>query len=129
DGWTSGRVLPAFLIAGTTLAAFVAWELRSDHPMLPPTLFRDRPFSTGTGVITIAFFLVFGFFFLATQYFQFVRGYSRPRVMAFGLAVVAGGLAVLTTLSPDTPYLVIAGALVLLAAGWPSRSRRRPARS
>src|SRR5918995_7034401 len=71
DGWTSGRVLPAFLIAGVTLAAFVAWEQRSDHPMLPLNLFRDRRFSTGTGVIMIAFLLVFGFFFLVTQYFQF----------------------------------------------------------
>ena len=79
DGWTSGRVLPAFLIAGVALAAFVAWELRSDHPMLPLTLFRDRRFSTGTGVITIAFFLMFGFFFLVTQYFQFARGILRSR--------------------------------------------------
>ena len=147
DGWTSGRVLPAFLIAGITLAAFVAWELRSDHPMLPLTLFRDRRFTTGTGVITIAFFLLFGFFFLVTQYFQFARGYSpleaglatlpaavtsiavsprsaalaqrygAPRVMAFGFAVFAGGLGVLSRLSPDTPYPVIAAALALLGAG------------
>ena len=147
DGWTSGPVLSAFLIAGITLAAFVAWELRSDHPILPLTLFRDRRFSTGTGVITIAFFLMFGFFFLATQYFQFVRGYSpleaglailpsaltliavsprsaalaqrygAARVMAFGFAVIAGGLGVLSTMSPDTPYPVIAAALMLLGAG------------
>jgi hypothetical protein len=140
-------VLPAFLVAGITLAAFVAWELRSDHPTLPLTLFRDCRFSTGTGVITIAFFLLFGFFFLMTQYLQFVRGYSAleaglailpsaltliavsprsaalaqrygaARVMAFGLAVIAGGLGVLSTLSPDTPYPVIAAALALLGAG------------
>ena len=147
DGWTSGRVLPAFLIAGVALAAFVAWERRSDHPMLPLTLFGDRRFSTGTGVVTIVFFVLFGFFFLVTQYFQFGRGYSpleaglatlpaavtsivvsprsaalaqrfgAPRVMAVGLAVVAGGLGVLSTLSPDTPYPVIAAALALLGAG------------
>ena len=147
DGWTSGRVLPAFLIAGAALAAFVAWERRSDHPILPLTLFRDRRFSTGTGVITIAFFVMFGFFFLVTQYFQFARGYSpleaglatlpaavtliavsprsavlaqrygAARVMAVGLAVVAGGLGVLSRLSTDTPYLVIAAALALVGAG------------
>ena len=147
DGWTSGRVLPAFLIAGVALAAFVAWERRSDHPILPMTLFRDRRFSTGTGVVTIVFFVMFGFFFLVTQYFQFGRGYSpleaglatlpaafttiavsprsaalaqrfgAPRVMAAGLAVVAGGLGVLSRLSPDTPYPVIAAALALLGAG------------
>jgi DHA2 family multidrug resistance protein-like MFS transporter len=147
DGWTSGTVLAAFVIAGVTLAAFVAWEARSDHPMLPLTLFRNRHFSTGTCVTTIAFFVLFGFFFLLTQYFQFARGYSpleaglaglpaaltlvglsprsaalaqrygAARVMAVGLAVVAGGLGIMSALSPDTPYAVIAGALVLLGAG------------
>src|ERR687898_61674 len=38
DGWTSGTVLAAFLAAGAALSAFVAWEQRSDHPMLPLTL-------------------------------------------------------------------------------------------
>jgi DHA2 family multidrug resistance protein-like MFS transporter len=147
DGWTSALVIGAFLVSGITLSLFLAWERRSDHPMLPLTLFRDRRFSTGSGVITVAFFVMFGFFFLATQYLQFARGYSpleaglaglplaltfvavsprsaalaerygAARVMAFGLAVVAVGFAVLTTLSTDTPYLVIAGAFALLGAG------------
>src|ERR687898_469532 len=147
DGWTSGPVLAAFLAAGAALSAFVAWEQRTDHPMLPLTLFRDRRFSTGSGVVTVAFFVMFGFFFLMTQYLQFGRGYSPleaglaglplalafiafsprsaalaeryggARVMAAGLAIVAGGFALLTTLSPDTPYLVIAAALAVLGAG------------
>ena len=90
--------------------------------MLPLTLFRDRRFSIGSGVMTVAFFVMFGFFFLDTQYLQFGRGYSpleaglrmlplpitfvavvaperrlaarfgAARVMAPGLVVVAGGL-------------------------------------
>ena len=79
DGWTSGPVLAAFLLAGVVLAAFVAWERRSDHPMLPLSLFRDRRFSTGSGVITVSFFVMFGFFFLITQYLQFARGLLGPR--------------------------------------------------
>jgi EmrB/QacA subfamily drug resistance transporter len=147
DGWTSGLVLAAFLVAGVALTLFVLWERRTEHPMLPLTLFGDRRFSTGSGVITIAFFVMFGFFFLMTQYFQFGRGYSpleaglaglplaltfvlfsprsaamaerygAARVMALGLAIVAGGFLVLSTLSPDTPYLVVAGAFALLGAG------------
>jgi MFS transporter, DHA2 family, multidrug resistance protein len=147
DGWTSGTVLPAFLVAGIALGAFIAWERRSDHPMLPLTLFRDRSFSTGSAVITTVFFVMFGFFFLVTQYFQFARGYSpleaglaslpasftliaisprsaglaqrygAARVIACGLAIVAGGLGIMSTLSPDTPYLVIAGAFLVLGAG------------
>jgi MFS transporter, DHA2 family, multidrug resistance protein len=147
DGWTSGLVLAAFLVAGVSLSLFVRWERRSDHPMLPLTLFRDRRFSTGSGVITIAFFIMFGFFFLVTQYLQFGRGYSpleaglaglpvalafvafsprsaalaerygAPRVMALGLAIVAVGFGILTTLTPDTPYPVLAAAFTFLGAG------------
>jgi EmrB/QacA subfamily drug resistance transporter len=147
DGWTSGLVVGAFLVAGAALSLFVRWERRSDHPMLPLTLFRDRRFSTGSGVITVAFFVMFGFFFLMTQYLQFGRGYSpleaglaslplaltfvvfsprsaalaarygAPQVMALGLAIVAVGFGVLTMLTADTPYPVIAGAFALLGAG------------
>ena len=147
DGWTSGDVLAAFFVSGIALAAFVAWERRSDHPMLPMTLFRDRSFSTGAGVVTTVFFVMFGFFFLVTQYFQFARGwsaleaglaslpasftlisisprsaalaerYGAARVIAAGLAIIAGGLGILTALSPDTPYLVIAVAFLVLGAG------------
>jgi EmrB/QacA subfamily drug resistance transporter len=147
DGWTSGPVLAAFTAAAVTLSLFVAWERRSNHPMLPLSLFRDRRLSVGSGVITVAFFVMFGFFFLMTQYLQFGRGYSpleaglaslplaltfvafsprsaalaerygAPRVMALGLVIVALGFGVLTTLTTDTPYLVIAGAFALLGAG------------
>jgi MFS transporter, DHA2 family, multidrug resistance protein len=147
DGWTSAIVVAAFLTSAAALSAFVLWERRSDHPMLPLTLFRDRRLSVGSGVITVAFFVMFGFFFLMTQYLQFGRGYSplsaglaslplaltflvvsprsaglverygAARVMASGLAVVALGFAVLTTLSSGTPYVVIAAAFALLGAG------------
>ena len=147
NGWTSGPVVAAFLVAGVVLASFVVWERRSDHPMLPLTLFRDRRFSMGSGVITISFFVMFGFFFLVTQYLQFARGYSAleaglaglpaslaflvfsprsaglvdrygpQRVMALGLAIVAGAFGLLTTLTTGTPYPVIGLAYGLLGAG------------
>jgi DHA2 family multidrug resistance protein-like MFS transporter len=147
DGWTSGSVAAAIVTAGITLPLFLLWERRTDHPMLPLGLFRDRRFSLGSGVITVSFFVMFGFFFLATQYLQFGRGYSPleaglaglpvalmfvvvsprsaslaerygpVRVMAAGLGVVATGFAVLTTVSLDTPYVVIAVAFAILGAG------------
>jgi MFS transporter, DHA2 family, multidrug resistance protein len=147
DGWTSLPVIAAFLTAGVTLSLFVRWERRSDHPMLPLTLFRDRRFSTGSGVITVAFFVMFGFFFLITQYLQFGRGYSPleaglatlplalsflvfsprsaalaerygpSRVMALGLTIVAVGFGILTMLTTDTPYVVVAAAFTILGAG------------
>lgn len=149
-GWTDGWVLGAFVLAVVALAGFAAWELHTEHPMLPMPYFRDRRFSTGSAVITFGFMVMFGFFFLITQYFQFVRGYSplkagvatlpfavtmiivSPRseglvrrfgmnkVIAAGFASIAAGFVVLATISPGTPYLLIVVGLVLLSAGMAS---------
>jgi EmrB/QacA subfamily drug resistance transporter len=147
NGWTDGIVVTAFAVALAALSLFVWWEQRSPHPMLPLDLFRNRRFSVGSAAITAAFFVMFGFFFLMTQYLQFGRGYSpleaglaslplalmfvavsprsaglaqrygAHRVMAAGMGVVALGFGVLTTLTTDTPYIVIAAAFAILGAG------------
>jgi DHA2 family multidrug resistance protein-like MFS transporter len=146
-GWTSPTMLVAFGLAAAGLIAFFAWERRSDHPMLPLELFRDRRMSVGSGVITAAFFVMFGLFFLFTLYLQFVRAYSplsaglatlplaltlvavAPRsaavaakigsgpVMATGFVFTAAGFAVFALIGPATPYVALALGLVLLGAG------------
>lgn len=146
-GWTDPLVLVAFVLAVVGLVGFVLWERRAEHPMLPLALFKDRRLSVGSSVVTIAFFIMFGFFFLFTLYLQFVRGYSplaaglstlplalalvaiAPQsaalaerigtgpVMAGGFALVAAGFAVMAAVGPTTPYLVLALSLVLLGAG------------
>ena len=146
-GWSDTAVLLAFVVAAVGLGAFMAWERRSDHPMLPLHLFRDRRLSVGSGVITVAFFVMFGLFFLFTQYLQFVRGYSPLRaglstlplaltlvaiahrsaalaerigtgpVMASGFTLIGSGFAVMALVGPGTSYLVLAIGLVLLGAG------------
>jgi len=146
-GWSSVTIVVSFLVAVVALGSFVRWERRSAHPMLPLVLFRDRRMSVGSGVVTVAFFVMFGLFFLFTLYLQFVRDYSplsaglatlplaltlvaiAPRsallaekvgtgpVMAAGFTLVGAGFGVLATVSPDTPYLVLALALALLGAG------------
>ncbi|MDH5238113.1 MAG: MFS transporter, partial [Acidimicrobiia bacterium] len=75
-GWSSPQVVGAFVVAAVALVGFVLWERRSVHPMLPMAYFGDLGFSVGAGVITFAFFVMFGFFFLITQFLQFVRDYS-----------------------------------------------------
>jgi MFS transporter, DHA2 family, multidrug resistance protein len=147
NGWASASVLAAAALSLVTLVAFVRWELRSAHPMLPIDYFRNPRFSLGSGVITVAFFVMFGFFFLATQYLQFARGYSpldaglallplpitfvalsplsaalaarfgAARVIAAGLTVVALGFAMLSQITPGTSYAVIAAAFVVFGAG------------
>jgi MFS transporter, DHA2 family, multidrug resistance protein len=147
NGFTTVPVVAAAALALVALYAFLQWERRSTHPMLPLAFFEDRRFSVGSGVITIAFFVMFGFFFLATQYLQFARDFSpleaglallplpimfvvlspgsaafaarfgAGRVMAAGLAIVAGGFVILSMISPDTPYPVLAAAFAVLGAG------------
>lgn len=75
-GWASARTVGGLLGSALLLAAFVLVERRSAHPMLDVTLFADRRFSGASGAVTLTFFSLFGFIFLITQYFQFVRGYG-----------------------------------------------------
>ena len=70
------RARCSFVVSAAALVGVRGVGATSAHPMLPLDLFRDRRFSTGSAVITAAFFVMFGFFFLMTQYLQFGRGYS-----------------------------------------------------
>jgi EmrB/QacA subfamily drug resistance transporter len=96
-GWLSAASLIGF---GATLvvgAAFVLIELRSRHPMLDVSLFAERAFSAASGSVTVAFFSLFGFIFLITQYMQFIRGYGTlsTGVRILPVALSLGGCAVL----------------------------------
>ena len=76
SGWRSvGVWLP--LAAGALLfAAFVAWEARSRHPMLPLSLFRRRNFTIGN-IETFSMYAGLGLlFFFLVLFLQQVAGYS-----------------------------------------------------
>ncbi len=75
-GWSSARSLAGFALAVLLFGAFVVWERRVREPMLDVGLFRNPRFTAASGAITIAFFALFGFIFLITQYFQFFKHYS-----------------------------------------------------
>jgi EmrB/QacA subfamily drug resistance transporter len=75
-GWTSVSTLASFAGTLVLLAAFIKRELSTSEPLLDVRVFRNARLSAATGSIGIAFFVLFGFTFLVTQYFQFVRGYS-----------------------------------------------------
>lgn len=146
-GWTSSRSLLGFGIAALVIAGFVAWERRVAQPMLDVTLFRNLRFTAASGSVTVAFFALFGFIFMVTQYFQFLKGYSplgtglRLLPVAFSIAiasivgtklavrignkiVVATGLASITvaflwisTASVATPYVELAAQMIVLGLG------------
>ncbi|RFU19806.1 DHA2 family efflux MFS transporter permease subunit [Geodermatophilus marinus] len=121
-GWTSATTIAGYAGAAVALAGFVAWELRRRHPLLDVRLFGDARFSVASGSIALAFFALFGFIFLITQYFQVVRGYDT---LAAGLAtlpfaVVIGAtspLAIVAMRAVGTKAVVTAG-LLTMAAGF-----------
>jgi EmrB/QacA subfamily drug resistance transporter len=96
-GWAAARSVAGFAASAVLLAAFIAWERRTSHPMLDVRLFRNMRFSAASGAVTVSFFTLFGFIFLATLYFQFVRGYgplsTGVRLLPVALSVGAGSVA------------------------------------
>ncbi|GCA97820.1 MFS transporter [Mycolicibacterium sp. NCC-Tsukiji] len=146
-GWTAGRTITGFAVAAVVLAGFAVWEARTRHPMLDLKVFSNRRFSGGSLAVTAGFTALFGFIFVITQYFQFVKTYSAletgvrllpvafsiaaaavagPRlaerigstvVVAGGLTVFAAGLGWASTVSATTSYVEIAAQMLLLGGG------------
>ncbi len=102
-GWASGETLAAFAVAAVLLGAFLLREHRAAHPMLDLALFRDARFSVASAGIALAFFAMFGTFFLVTQYLQLVLGY-RPLIA--GLTMLPISLTMMV-LAPQAPKLVV----------------------
>jgi EmrB/QacA subfamily drug resistance transporter len=75
-GWTSATVLGSLSAGAVLIAAFVAWELRAPHPMLPMRFFRSRTFAVANAVGFAMFFGVFGAIFLIAPFFQVTQGFS-----------------------------------------------------
>ena len=146
-GWSGARTLAGFAAAAALLGVFVAWERRARAPMLDVALFRNPRFAAASGAVTVAFFTLFGFIFLITQYFQFFKGYSplsagvhllpvasavgvasvlgtrlavrfgTKLVVVTGLLAVAGFYAWVSTASVSTAYATIAAQMVLYGVG------------
>jgi EmrB/QacA subfamily drug resistance transporter len=76
DGWTSHTVIGSFIAGSVALVAFVAWELRSHHPMLDIRLFRLRGFASVNVTAMLFSFGMFGAIFFLVQFLQTVQGLS-----------------------------------------------------
>src|SRR5208282_3436267 len=94
-GWVSAATIGGFAGSLALLAAFVFSQLRRPDPMLDVRLFRNMRFTAASGAIALAFFGLFGFIFLITQYFQLVRGYDplRAGVATLPFAIVTGAMS------------------------------------
>ncbi|MFD3516875.1 MFS transporter [Streptomyces sp. NPDC058657] len=137
----------ALAVAVLGLTAFVVWELKTDTPMVPLRLFRDRNFAGGSLSLTLVQVGNGGLLLVVTQYVQFVLGYSPTEagssfipmalaalvfnglgatlgqkignraMAAIGMTVLAGGFVLLGTLDRGDGFLLLAAAMVAVGAG------------
>jgi EmrB/QacA subfamily drug resistance transporter len=146
-GWSSAEIVGCLAGAAVLMAIFVAAELRQRRPMFDLSLFRNRSFSgvsIATVAIGAGMFAAFPYL---TFYLQNLLGYSPLQggirllpatVPAFlvpiasrrlgsrispgvllgaGMALTAGGLAWMSTLSTDSRWTVLLPGLLLTGIG------------
>ena len=121
-GWTSALTLTGFGVALAATVAFAWWEGRQTDPLIDVRLFTNLRFSAASGAVTVAFFALFGFIFLITQFMQLLQG-SSPletgvRILPVALSIAIG--SVLGTRIAVTRFgtkaVVFIGLLMLTAA-------------
>ncbi|MEV0294282.1 MFS transporter [Nocardia sp. NPDC050710] len=146
-GFDHASTLITLSIAVVSIVAFVVWEKRVEHPMVPLNLFRDRNFAGGSLSLTLVQVANGGLLLVLTQYLQFVLGYTPTeaglalipmllssivfnglgaglatkvgnRVLAVtGMLITTVGLGLLATLAAESGFTMVAVALVVLGAG------------
>ena len=146
-GWSDPAILGALGGAAALFGAFLWWEARNPHAMLPLSFFRIPSFAAGNTVafsVSLGMFSIFLFFSL---YMQLVRDYSAFQAglrflpmtlmiivtapnagrvastigsrapMTYGLLLVGGGLLAMTTIDADTPYWFLAIFFAIMGHG------------
>jgi EmrB/QacA subfamily drug resistance transporter len=125
DGWSSTPLLLG-IVGAAGLVAFMVWESRSVHPMVPLSVFRSRQFSGANAATLAVYAALSGAMFLVVVFLQTERGYSAVEAGAAFLPITvfmmlfsqrAGALA--QQIGPRLPMTVgplVAGAGIALFA-------------
>lgn len=147
NGWVSLNVLGFLLLGLVLLAVFVVIERRSQHPMVPLSLFRNRSLSVGAVIMIVTMFAFYAILFYLTFFLQSVQGQSgvmagvallpltavftvsspiggwvtgklgTRKALVLGAVLVAGALALLLRLETDSGMATLAPSLVLSGFG------------
>ncbi|HXF72528.1 MAG TPA: MFS transporter [Actinomycetota bacterium] len=122
-GWSDPLIVGSLIGSGALAAAFLAWELRTSHPMMPLGFFRVPAFSAGNAVAFSVSLGMFATLFFLSLYMQLIHGYTAfqagVRFLPMTIAVVATAPAAGRfaqrhgSRAPMTYGLVLAGAGLL----------------
>jgi len=89
DWFDSSTIVAMSIVAACALVAFLVRELTASDPILDLTVFADRNFATGAGLIAIVGFGMFSGMLLVAIFTQKLLGYDA---WTSGLVLAPGGL-------------------------------------
>ncbi|MGV1088144.1 MAG: MFS transporter [Mycobacterium sp.] len=121
-GWTSPLTLGGFALALAAGIGFAAWERRRQDPLIDVTLFTNLRFSAASGAVTVAFFALFGFIFMITQFMQMLQGFgplgTGVRILPVALSIAIGSVlgTRLAVSRIGTKAIVFVGLLMMAAS-------------
>ncbi len=134
-GWSSGRTIGVFAASAVLIALFVLQESRTDHPLMPFSIFRLQTLTAANIVMFIMGTALFSMFLMLTLYMQQVLHFSPLKTgvgylavagtaiiwanvaaamvtrvgvkptLVVGMSVMTVGLVLFTQVSPDGTYL------------------------
>jgi EmrB/QacA subfamily drug resistance transporter len=143
----AARVIVPGVIGLVLVALFVRHAFRPEHPLIDLRLFKNRQLTISTISMFLFAIAFFGAGLLIPSYFLQVRGQSTlhagllvapqglgamitmplaglladkiaiRNIVVPGLTLITAGMAVLTQVGPDTPFLLIEGVLFTMGLG------------
>ena len=120
-GWTAASTLGFLGASAVLLVAFVLWERRSAHPLLPLRIALDRNRGGSYIVFGLVGAALFAMFLFLTYYFQTVLGYSALRsgfaFLPFSGGIIVGAGVVSQLLPRVGPKPLMIGGLVAAILG------------
>jgi EmrB/QacA subfamily drug resistance transporter len=92
-GWSSAPIIVLAAVGGTLLVVFCVVETKVPEPIIPLDLFRNRTFSSASGVGFITGFVMFGAIIYLPLYLQTVHG-ATPTASGLEVLPMVGGMMV-----------------------------------
>lgn len=94
-GWLdSDFILRAFLVFVVTFVAFVVWEVKAAHPLLPRRLFTNSNVIMSLVAMAFVSMAAYGVFLMLPVYLQKLKGFTTLQA---GLIMLPGSLAAAVT--------------------------------
>ena len=73
-GWASPAIIVGAVVVVVSLVVLIPYEQRHPHPLVPVSLFGNRPFTTALSTAVLGYLALAGLLFLNTFYLQSERG-------------------------------------------------------